>query len=191
MSYYNSLHSFSDEIFLRVLGSKVDFDILDNEIGKKNSASSGNRTRAARVAGEHSTTEPTMLTCRNVRKIRLSTLHNRLSTLVWIVFVFLKYTRDLFETCSFNRYVWKVSRLRLLSKHFPVVDLQEKLWETMHFHWRFLTVCVALISSREKKVLTRLSWGKGNDLFWIWEGRIWLDTDHGSEQIFELWHVRG
>ena len=28
---------------------------------KKFSASSGNRTRAARVAGEHSTTEPTML----------------------------------------------------------------------------------------------------------------------------------
>ena len=28
----------------------------------KNIASSGNRTRAARVAGEHSTTEPTMLT---------------------------------------------------------------------------------------------------------------------------------
>jgi hypothetical protein len=28
---------------------------------KKVSASSGNRTRAARVAGEHSTTEPTML----------------------------------------------------------------------------------------------------------------------------------
>ena len=28
---------------------------------KKNNASSGNRTRAARVAGEHSTTEPTML----------------------------------------------------------------------------------------------------------------------------------
>ena len=28
--------------------------------GKKNHASSGNRTRAARVAGEHSTTEPTM-----------------------------------------------------------------------------------------------------------------------------------
>ena len=28
---------------------------------KKLSASSGNRTRAARVAGEHSTTEPTML----------------------------------------------------------------------------------------------------------------------------------
>ena len=27
----------------------------------KNFASSGNRTRAARVAGEHSTTEPTML----------------------------------------------------------------------------------------------------------------------------------
>ena len=26
-------------------------------------ASSGNRTRAARVAGEHSTTEPTMLSC--------------------------------------------------------------------------------------------------------------------------------
>ena len=28
---------------------------------EKNIASSGNRTRAARVAGEHSTTEPTML----------------------------------------------------------------------------------------------------------------------------------
>ena len=28
---------------------------------KKLAASSGNRTRAARVAGEHSTTEPTML----------------------------------------------------------------------------------------------------------------------------------
>ena len=28
---------------------------------KKYTASSGNRTRAARVAGEHSTTEPTML----------------------------------------------------------------------------------------------------------------------------------
>ena len=28
---------------------------------EKNNASSGNRTRAARVAGEHSTTEPTML----------------------------------------------------------------------------------------------------------------------------------
>jgi hypothetical protein len=33
---------------------------------KKYSASSGNRTRAARVAGEHSTTEPTMLD----RKVR-------------------------------------------------------------------------------------------------------------------------
>ena len=32
------------------------------EKGKKKIASSGNRTRAARVAGEHSTTEPTMLT---------------------------------------------------------------------------------------------------------------------------------
>ena len=30
---------------------------------KKSYASSGNRTRAARVAGEHSTTEPTMLCC--------------------------------------------------------------------------------------------------------------------------------
>ena len=28
---------------------------------KENSASSGNRTQAARVAGEHSTTEPTLL----------------------------------------------------------------------------------------------------------------------------------
>ena len=35
------------------------------EVGtlKKGHASSGNRTRAARVAGEHSTTEPTMLSC--------------------------------------------------------------------------------------------------------------------------------
>ena len=32
---------------------------------KKDFASSGNRTRAARVAGEHSTTEPTMLSCQN------------------------------------------------------------------------------------------------------------------------------
>ena len=31
---------------------------------EKVTASSGNRTRAARVAGEHSTTEPTMLLCR-------------------------------------------------------------------------------------------------------------------------------
>ena len=31
---------------------------------KKEIASSGNRTRAARVAGEHSTTEPTMLAAR-------------------------------------------------------------------------------------------------------------------------------
>ena len=31
---------------------------------KKKFASSGNRTRAARVAGEHSTTEPTMLDIR-------------------------------------------------------------------------------------------------------------------------------
>ena len=30
---------------------------------QKGIASSGNRTRAARVAGEHSTTEPTMLNC--------------------------------------------------------------------------------------------------------------------------------
>ncbi len=35
----------------------------ENEISRENKfyASSGNRTRAARVAGEHSTTEPTML----------------------------------------------------------------------------------------------------------------------------------
>ena len=32
---------------------------------KVKDASSGNRTRAARVAGEHSTTEPTMLLCGN------------------------------------------------------------------------------------------------------------------------------
>ncbi len=38
----------------------------------KNIASSGNRTRAARVAGEHSTTEPTMLTCCQLDNIRLN-----------------------------------------------------------------------------------------------------------------------
>ena len=36
---------------------------------KTHFASSGNRTRAARVAGEHSTTEPTMLECFKFRKI--------------------------------------------------------------------------------------------------------------------------
>ncbi len=34
---------------------------FDKKIKKRIYASSGNRTRAARVAGEHSTTEPTML----------------------------------------------------------------------------------------------------------------------------------
>ena len=34
--------------------------MLDEENREKMFASSGNRTRAARVAGEHSTTEPTM-----------------------------------------------------------------------------------------------------------------------------------
>ena len=33
----------------------------------KGNASSGNRTRAARVAGEHSTTEPTMLDAREIK----------------------------------------------------------------------------------------------------------------------------
>ena len=36
------------------------------EAKKRKFASSGNRTRAARVAGEHSTTEPTMLGCGNL-----------------------------------------------------------------------------------------------------------------------------
>ena len=36
---------------------KISFEIKK----QKDFASSGNRTRAARVAGEHSTTEPTML----------------------------------------------------------------------------------------------------------------------------------
>ena len=35
--------------------------LLDCQKERKNFASSRNRTRAARVAGEHSTTEPTML----------------------------------------------------------------------------------------------------------------------------------
>ena len=38
--------------------------ILVSFARSKKIASSGNRTRAARVAGEHSTTEPTMLTRR-------------------------------------------------------------------------------------------------------------------------------
>ena len=38
-------------------------NILLSHKEKSWSASSGNRTRAARVAGEHSTTEPTMLCC--------------------------------------------------------------------------------------------------------------------------------
>ena len=39
---------------------------------RKMFASSGNRTRAARVAGEHSTTEPTMLTGVGESKARYS-----------------------------------------------------------------------------------------------------------------------
>jgi hypothetical protein len=35
-------------------------------------ASSGNRTRAARVAGEHSTTEPTMLFCLSCTSLGLT-----------------------------------------------------------------------------------------------------------------------
>ena len=38
----------------------------------KRLASSGNRTRAAHVAGEHSTTEPTMLTIRIVKIVDLT-----------------------------------------------------------------------------------------------------------------------
>ena len=45
----------------------------------KKIASSGNRTRAARVAGEHSTTEPTMLTGYSVRKILIKREKNRIS----------------------------------------------------------------------------------------------------------------
>ena len=39
----------------------LDIFTEDESAIKKVCASSGNRTRAARVAGEHSTTEPTML----------------------------------------------------------------------------------------------------------------------------------
>ena len=42
----------------RMLKDKLDFFLVRE---KEVFASSGNRTRAARVAGEHSTTEPTML----------------------------------------------------------------------------------------------------------------------------------
>jgi serine/threonine protein kinase len=41
--------------------SKITKKLTNNRYRRKISASSGNRTRAARVAGEHSTTEPTML----------------------------------------------------------------------------------------------------------------------------------
>ena len=43
--------------------------MLDDENREKMFASSGNRTRAARVAGEHSTTEPTMLSYSPTNKI--------------------------------------------------------------------------------------------------------------------------
>ena len=43
------------QIILRLM-----LHLLDCQKERKNFASSGNRTRAARVAGEHSTTEPTM-----------------------------------------------------------------------------------------------------------------------------------
>ena len=46
------------QIILRLM-----LHLLDCQKERKNFASSGNRTRAARVAGEHSTTEPTMLLC--------------------------------------------------------------------------------------------------------------------------------
>ena len=46
------------QIILRLM-----LHLLDCQKERKNFASSGNRTRAARVAGEHSTTEPTMLSC--------------------------------------------------------------------------------------------------------------------------------
>ena len=44
-------------------------------------ASSGNRTRAARVAGEHSTTEPTMLSC---------CFHFRVFTLVYLYLAYME-----------------------------------------------------------------------------------------------------
>ncbi len=44
---------------------------------QNDNASSGNRTRAARVAGEHSTTEPTMLDINNQNSLRLKfNMHN-------------------------------------------------------------------------------------------------------------------
>ena len=47
------------QIMLRLM-----LHLLDCQKERKSFASSGNRTRAARVAGEHSTTEPTMPTIR-------------------------------------------------------------------------------------------------------------------------------
>ena len=45
----------------------------------KKIASSGNRTQATRVAGEHSTTEPKILTGYSVRKIHIKREKNRIS----------------------------------------------------------------------------------------------------------------
>ena len=45
-------------------------------------ASSGNRTRAARVAGEHSTTEPTMLLTFCWRKIDMGKQYHKIENLM-------------------------------------------------------------------------------------------------------------
>ena len=69
--------------------------ILIYKIEEK-SALSGNRTRAARVAGEHSTTEPTMLTCSLHRKLKDNFLNYR---------SFLKKQKDVYW------YLWKLQLL--------------------------------------------------------------------------------
>ena len=61
---------------------------------RKKCASAGNRTRAARVAGEHSTTEPPMLTyTTDIGKYKIDhvTLTSRFDTLTMILFTMLTF----------------------------------------------------------------------------------------------------
>ena len=71
-------------------------------------ASSMNRTRAARVAGEHSTTEPTMLTYgdksqnyQNARKAKRKESHLDKAKFLPKGFVFYGVTFDLCRFCTF------------------------------------------------------------------------------------------
>ncbi len=61
--YTSKFQGFPEILRLVDRGNNPLFDLSKRKIfeSEKRNASSGNRTRAARVAGEHSTTEPTML----------------------------------------------------------------------------------------------------------------------------------